>query len=762
MDGPEYDDVDNGHSHRVEMSGAVRDIGEEDDIGERPKKSLFAERSISQSYSIRHPKKKVVGKLGTLWMAYETLGVIYGDVGTSPLYTFAAIDIENPGEVDFLGYLSIIFWSLTLVSLIKYVLIVIRADDHGEGGTFALYSLLCQHVNMGQKTGNQFRRFSSDSSLTHFGRRNKLGNYINYKTKEMLEKSAVAQRILLTFVMIGTCMVIGDGALTPAISVLSAVQGIQQQNSKLTKGAVVGVSAAILLLLFLLQRYGTGKVSFLFSPVAIVWFVTNAIVGVFNIIKYYPGVFKALSPHYIVRFFQKNGKHGWVLLGGTVLAITGSEAMFADLGHFNKSSIQIAFSCLVYPALILTYSGQAAYLIKNPQDISKTYYKSIPHGVYWPMFVIATLAAIVASQALISATFSIVKQSMALGCFPRVNLVHTSKSNEGRIYSPEINYTLMILCLAVLLGFRDGTAIGNAYGVAVITVMLITTGLVTVVMLVVWNLHISLIIPFFIVYFVIEGIYLSSVLNKVPQGGWAPFVISAFFLIIMFSWNYGRNKKYAYSMEKKLSPEEMNELVANVGCRVPGVSFLCSDLLYGMPPILRHYVNTVGSLHDILIVLTIRMVPVKSVLLEERFLVGRLGPKGVYRCLAQYGYLDVPSLEGDEFVNQVIENIKDYIKTSTREGQNYSGVIQNNGRTLVAENNLSSVEEVQQLESAKNVGAVFVLGKTTMKTSENTGKFERFMIDNLYGLLQRNCRSSMSTLHVPPARLLQVGMVYEI
>lgn len=289
--------------------------------------------------------------------------------------------------------------------------------------------------------------------------------------------------------------------------------------------------------------------------------------------------------------------------------------------------------------------------------------------------------------------------------------------------------------------------------------MLITTGLLTVVMLVVWNLHISLILPFLTFYFVIEGIYLTSVLNKVPQGGWAPFVIAAFFLVIMFSWNYGRAKKYTYSMEQKLTPEEMNGLVANVGCRVPGVSFLCSDLLYGIPPVLRHYVNTVGSLHEILIVLTIRMVPVKSVLLEERFLVGRLGPKGVYRCLAQYGYLDVPSLEGDEFVNQVIENIKDYIKTTTREAQNYSGLIQNYGTTEI---NSSAAEEVQQLESAKNVGTVFVLGKTTMQTSDKTGTFERFVIDNLYGLLQRNCMSSLSTLHVPPARLLQVGMVYEI
>lgn len=221
-----------------------------------------------------------------------------------------------------------------------------------------------------------------------------------------------------------------------------------------------------------------------------------------------------------------------------------------------------------------------------------------------------------------------------------------------------------------------------------IAVMLITTFLVSLVMLVVWNLHILLILPFFIVFSLIEGIYLSSVLTKVPQGGWVPFVISALFMTIMFSWNYGTEKKYKYVMERKLSPQDLTELVANVSCRVPGVCFLCSDLLHGLPPILRHYVNTVGSLHEIVIILTIRILPVKTVLLEERFLVGKLGPKGIYRCLAQYGYLDVPSLEGYEFLGQVIENIKEYIKMKE--------VLVDRGRdSSVGQNECPAYEELQ-------------------------------------------------------------------
>ncbi|GLJ23291.1 hypothetical protein SUGI_0440630 [Cryptomeria japonica] len=483
----------------------------------------------------------------------------------------------------------------------------------------------CQYAENG---GKQFQQIPSDSNLTHFGKQNNLRN-LNYKIKERLEKSALAQRTLLIVVMIGTCMVIGDGALTPAISVLSAIEGIQAENSTLTNGVVVGTSAEILALLFLVQRFGTGKVSFLFSPVALVWFASNSIIGVGNVLKFYPGVFKAVNPYYIVRFFEKNRHHGWVSLGGRVLALAGSEGMFADMGHINKDSIQIAFSFLVYPAQILTYSGQAAYLIKHKEDVE------------------------------------------------------------------------------LLLGFRDGTSIGNASGVAVIMVMLITTCL---------------------------------------------------------------NKKYRCAMEKKLSPRDMNEMVANVDCRVPGVSFLCSDILYGTPPIFRHYVNTVGSLHEIFIFLTIRMVPAKSVLLEERYQVRPLGPKGIYRCLAQYGYMDDPTMEGNEFINQGIESIKEYNRTTTREGQynlgdhsmNGLGVILNEGRTLLTENNFSACEEVQQLESAKNVGAMFVLGKATLKTSNKSSAFERFMIDNIYDLLQKNGRSAMSTLDVPPARLLHVGMVYEI
>eukprot|EP01018_Ginkgo_biloba_P031856 Gb_04121 [translate_table: standard] len=731
-------------------------------------------RTISQAYLFPHPATKKFGRWETVLLAYQTLGVVYGDLGTSPLYVFSSFPSTVSDERDILGILSIIFWTLTLIGLIKYVFIVLHADDHGEGGTFALYSLLCQHMNVGQNAGKQYTRLASDAKLRFFSKQHQ-GKDVQSKTKQLLEKSKVAQRILIIVVMVGTCMVIGDGALTPAISVLSAVQGIQAKNSNFNQDAVVGVSAVILILLFLLQRFGTSRVSFLFSPIMVCWFISTASIGAYNIGKHYPGVFKAFSPHYIVYFFQRNRKQGWVMLGSSVLCITGAEAMFADLGHFNKRSIQMAFSMLVYPSLIITYSGEAAYLIKHPEHISEAFYKSIPHPVYWPMFIIATLAAIVASQALISATFSIIKQSMALGCFPRVKIVHTSQQYEGQIYSPEVNYVLMVICIAILGGFKGGSEIGNAYGVAVIWVMFITTCLVTLVMLAVWNMNIIYVLPFLIVFGVIEGVYVTAVLNKVPEGGWVPFLIAVIFLTIMLSWNYGRQKKYKYEMERKLSIEGLHSMVNNVGvCRVPGVCFFCSDLIHGLPPIIEHYVKNVSSLHEILIIVTIRFVPVKTVLPEERFLVGKLEPKGVYRCLAQYGYMDVPSMEGYEFLHQVIESIQAHIRSKellhssgnldegTNDIQLHSYNRSASSNVSVKYSYSSPYEELQELELAKNKGAVFVLGKTTLRTSRNTGVVERFVIEKMYGFLQNNCRSTISTLKVPPAQMLQVGMLYEI
>ncbi|KAJ7524970.1 hypothetical protein O6H91_17G030200 [Diphasiastrum complanatum] len=718
-------------------------------------------------------EQKNYGKWGNLVLAYQTLGVVYGDLGTSPLYVFPTVSMSSPQEEDLLGILSIIFWTLTLMGLLKYVFIVLQADDHGEGGTFALYSKLCRHTKINVNAGQQYSRLDSDMNLSHYDKPKTLRS----KTKQLLETSKAAQNILLFVVMMGTCMVMGDGVLTPAISVLSAIGGIKSEESAISQTVVIVISSVVLVALFLLQSRGTSKVSFLFSPIMIAWFVTTPMIGAYNIHKFYPGIFKALSPHYIIRFFQRNDKDGWVNLGAIFLCITGAEAMFADLGHFNKQAIQIAFSTMVYPSLIITYAGEAAYLIKHPENLGDAYFKSIPRPIYWPMFIISTLAAIVASQALISATFSIIKQSMALGCFPRVKLIHTSKKEEGQIYSPEINYILMVLCLAIVIGFRNGTQIGNAFGVAVVFVMIITTFLVTIVMLVIWSTPWPVILLYFITYLTIEGVYMTSVLNKVPQGGWVPFAISAFFLLVMLIWNSGRKKKYQVEAMHKISSGELSLQISNLGAvRTPGICFFYSELIHGVPPIISQYVKIVGSVHEIVIITNIRFIPVTTVLPSERIYVGRKGVQGIYWCVARYGYMDIIDLEGKEFVDQVIEKLTEYI-TPNEDPSNYESSVQklsgnsensqlvnqkSTSATIFLEGNSTQMEIAKLQHAHKKDAAVHVVGKVTLISGKNTSWVEGILVENLYRLLQNSCRSSIAALRIPPSRLLQVGMVYEL
>ncbi|KAF3788192.1 hypothetical protein EJ110_NYTH21331 [Nymphaea thermarum] len=603
--------------------------------------------SFTRYYKEKPREPQDYSVLQTLMFAYQSLGVVYGDLGTSPLYVFSSINLSNPEEKDILGILSLIFWTLTLIALVKYVFIVLQADDHGEN-----------------KEGTSF----------------------------------------------------GIGAVD-----------------------VVLISIAILLVLFLFQSYGSSRVGFAFSPIMILWFGCTSSIGLFNIIKFYPGIFKALSPHYIFVFFDRNQKHGWEVLGAVFLCVTGplsGEAMFADLGHFTKKSIQIAFSAFIYPALILTYGGQAAYLVKHPESLRSSFYSSIPNPVFWPMFVIATLAAIVASQSLISASFSITRQSMALGCFPRVTMLHTSNSHEGQVYSPEVNYFLMVACILIVAGFKGGPEIGNAYGVAVVWVMLITTCLMTVVMLPIWHTNAFLVAVFFMVFFSLEGTYMTSLLNKVPQGGWVPFAISVFFLIIMLSWTYGRSKKHEYESKRKMTPTDLSQLISEVqACYVPGVCLFFTDLVNGIPPIVRHYVKNVGALRRITVIITIKTLPIRTVLPDERYFVGKLGPDGMYRCLVQYGYTDVPGMEDDEFIASVMEKIKEQVDSN---------------------------DELTKLESAKVHDVVFVMGRTILRSNKQNGCIDRIIINYVYRFLQKNFRSTVSMLGIHPEKLLQVGILYEI
>ncbi|PIA63086.1 hypothetical protein AQUCO_00200839v1 [Aquilegia coerulea] len=692
------------------------------------------------TFSINENTNGKDGFWRNVFLAYKTLGVVFGGLVTSPLYVYPSMHLTSPSEDDYLGIYSIMFWTLTLIGVVKYCCIALKADDQGEGGTFALYSLLCRHANISILSSKRTDTDSGVQNANQYGGTKKKSRLVTF-----FEQSLVARRVLLFVAMLGMCMLIGDGILTPAVSVLSAMDGLRGPFPSASKSLVVALSAIVLIALFLVQKFGTSKVSFLFSPIMGAWTLTTPIVGIYSIFRHYPSIFKALSPHYILHFFLRNGKEGWALLGGTVLCITGSEALFADLGHFNRRSIQLAFLFTIYPSLILTYAGQTAYLIKHPNDHDDGFYKFIPHTVYWPMFIVATLAATVASQSLISATFSIIKQSVVLDYFPRVKVVHTSHYKEGEVYSPEVNYILMVICVSSVLVFGDGKDLGNAFGVVVSLVMLITTILLTLVMLMIWRTPVVLAALYFVTFFVIEGVYVSAVFTKIPEGGWLPFAISLILAFIMFGWFYGRQRKLEYEMTYKITLQNLELLLANPGIqRVPGLCFFYSNIQDGLTPVLGHYIKNMKSLHKVTVFTTLRYLLVAKVPQNERIVIKKLGLKGVYGCVIQYGYADSFSHETDGFVNQVINSLRAHIQKCSD----------------LPSIPLSVEEELLELEHAKVAGVVHVKGKTRFHIGNDIGWFDRIMLA-FYEVLHGNCRSALPALGIPLAERMEVGMLYE-
>ncbi|KAG9157774.1 hypothetical protein Leryth_025596 [Lithospermum erythrorhizon] len=751
-------------------------------------------------------REKKFSTLLLLRLAFQSLGVVYGDLGTSPLYVFYNTfphGIKDPEDV--LGALSLIIYSLTLVPLLKYVFIVCKANDNGQGGGFALYSLLCRHAKI-RTIPNQHR---TDEELTTYSRNTFHEDSFAGKTKKWLEETPLRKNSLLILVLIGTCMVIGDGILTPAISVLSASGGIKVDHPDMSNDIVVVVAVFILVGLFSMQHYGTDRVGWLFAPIVLLWFLFIGGIGMFNIWKYDSSVLKAFSPVYIYRYFRRGGKDGWTSLGGIMLSITGTEALFADLAHFPVSTVQLAFTVVVFPSLLLAYSGQAAYLMQNPEHVVDAFYRSIPGGMYWPMFIVATLAAIVASQATISATFSIIKQAVALGCFPRVKVVHTSKKFLGQIYIPDINWILMILCIAVTAGFQQQSQIGNAYGTAVVLVMLTTTFLMTLVMLLVWHCHWILVLLFTSLSLVIECTYFSAVLFKVDQGGWVPLVIAATFLLIMYVWHYGTLKRYELEMHSKVSMAWIIGLGPSLGLvRVPGIGLVYTELASGVPHIFSHFITNLPAIHKVVVFVCVKYLPVYMVPEEERFLVKRIGPKNfhMFRCVARYGYKDLHKKDED-FENKLFNNLFTFVRlesmmenfSDSDEYSLYGQQTQQSGECSLGDNadsytsdldvtissvesivparslhtnhtiassgresNPTEVDEMEFLNSCRDAGVVHILGNTVVIARRNSRFYKKIAIDYIYAFLRKICRENSVIFNVPHESLLNVGQIFYV
>ncbi|XWS67405.1 hypothetical protein CRYUN_Cryun04dG0003900 [Craigia yunnanensis] len=605
-------------------------------------------------------------------------------------------------------------------------------------------------------------------------------------------------------------MVIGDGILTPAISVLSAAGGIKVDHPHMSNGVVVVVAVVILVGLFCMQHYGTDRVSWLFAPVVLLWFLVIGGIGIFNIWKYDSSVLKAFSPVYIYRYFRRRGKDGWTSLGGIMLSITGIEALFADLAHFPVSAVQIAFTVVVFPCLLLAYSGQAAYIMNNRDHVVDAFYHSIPDSIYWPVFVIATAAAIVASQATISATFSIIKQALALGCFPRVKVVHTSKKFLGQIYIPDINWILMVLCIAVTAGFKNQSQIGNAYGTAVVIVMLVTTLLMTLIMILVWRCHWILVLLFIGLSLAVEGTYFSAVLFKIGQGGWVPLVIAAAFLLIMYVWHYGTVKRYEFEMHSKVSMAWILGLGPSLGLvRVPGIGLVYTELPSGVPRIFSHFITNLPAIHSVVVFVCVKYLPVYTVPEEERFLVKRIGPKNfhMFRCVARYGYKDLHKKD-DNFEKKLFDSLFLFVRLESMmewcsDSEEYSlygqltqqsrdGVLNNNGNTTSSniDTRISSVDsivpvrspmhanftvrssgqvssqtetdELEFLNSCRDAGVVHILGNTVVRASRDARFYKKIAIDYVYAFLRKICRENSVIFNVPHESLLNVGQIFYV
>ncbi|PWA70610.1 potassium transporter [Artemisia annua] len=750
-----------------------------------------------------------------LTLAYQSLGVVYGDLSTSPLYVFKSTFAEDihhsETNEEIFGALSFIFWTLTLVPLLKYVFIVLKADDNGEGGTFALYSLLCRHARVSSLPNCQlvdeelssYKKEVPNLALSSFGSR----------LKSTLEKHRVLQRFLLILALVGACMVIGDGVLTPALSVFSAVSGLELAMAKEHhKYVEVPVACLILIALFALQHYGTHRVGHLFAPVVILWLLCISSIGLYNIIHWNPHIYKALSPVHMYKFLKKTQTGGWKSLGGILLCITGSEAMFADLGHFSQLSIQVAFSSFVYPSLILAYMGQAAYLSQHhviENDYQIGFYISVPESLRIPVLLIAISAAVVGSQAIITGTFSIIKQCSSLGCFPRVKIVHTSSKYHGQIYIPEINWTLMLLCLAVTIGFRDTKRMGNASGLAVITVMLVTTCLMSLVIVLCWHKSVFVAIAFVVLFGTIEALYFSASLIKFLEGAWVPIALSLIFMLVMYVWHYGTRLKYEFDVQNKVSVDWLLSLGPTLGIvRVKGIGLVHTELVSGIPAIFSHFVTNLPAFHQVLIFLCVKSVPIPHVKHEERFLVGHIGPREyrVYRCIVRYGYRDVHK-DDVEFEKDLVCSVAEFIRKQkdvpTPEQGNHDEVmtvvgtpsthvegirmmdgqdghgspevqeiqstpvnqVKKRVRFVVPESpkiEENSRAELRDLMEAREAGVAYILGHSYVKAKQGSGLIKKIVINFGYEFLRRNSRHSTDSLTVPHASTLEVGMVYHV
>jgi KUP system potassium uptake protein len=614
-------------------------------------------------------------------LTLTALGVVYGDIGTSPLYTIrecfygahaVAVTPENV-----LGVLSMVLYALFVVISIKYIAIVMRADNQGEGGILALTAL------------------------------------VPVQGRGTLKKAAP---VLIALGIFGAALLYGDGMITPAISVLGAVEGLQVETP-LFQPYVVPMSVAILVVLFLFQKYGTHRVGRLFGPIMVVWFLTIAVLGIRSIVRE-PSVIAAINPVHAFRYFRMHGIPGIAVLGAVFLAVTGGEALYADMGHFGKQPIRIAWFVLVLPSLVLNYFGQGALLLLNGDAARQPFFLLAPTWALFPLVGIATAAAIIASQALISGAFSLTQQAIQLGYAPRLDIEHTSSDEMGQVYVPQVNWALMISTVLIVIGFGSSSALAAAYGIAVTMTMVITALLLHVIAVERWKWPPAMAFAVTAVFLTIDLTFFGANLLKLFQGGWLPILIGGCIFGLMTTWKKGRRLVAERLVARAIGLDHFLDVIsAAAPIRVTGTAVFMTAQPRGIPPALAHNLRHNKMLHEHVVLLTVSTAPVPHVTGDERITLDAVG-HGIYTMKLVYGFMEDP-------------DVPDALRVAR-------------GRGL--EIDLDDI--------------TYFLGRETLLLTGRRG-MARWR-ERVFVVMTRNAVGATAFFHLPPERVVELGVQVEI
>lgn len=538
--------------------------------------------------------------------ALAALGIVYGDLGTSPLYTMQTVVGAADGSIDSkaaLGILSLLFWTLAITISTKYCLFVMRADNHGEGGILALLSLLGAR---GLRAGGSARG-----------------------------------RLLIAMGLFGAALIYGDGIITPAISVLSALEGVNVATSAL-KPYVVPMAAAILIVLFACQTFGTARIGRVFGPLMLAWFVVIGVIGIASVARH-PAVIAAVNPLYALGFLGAHGLRSFAVLGGVFLAITGGEAMYADMGHIGCNPIRWSWYGIVLPALLLSYAGQTALLLEQPKATGNPFFLIVPSSLVFPMVLLATVATIIASQAIITGSFSLTRQAMQLGWFPGLNIRQTSDREYGQIYVPFVNWTMMVLTVVLAVGFGSSDRLAGAYGTAVSTTMLLTTALLYEAMRQNWGWSAALAGAVGGFFLVVDLAFFGANLLKIVEGGWIPLLMGVLLFVVMTTWWRGVEAMRQRLGERDVGAEVLQRLKSGIVPRVPGTAVFLSRA-GRVPLLIQRHIEQIGAIQQTIVSMAVRFEEVPRVPVANRVDVEHVADN-FWQLTVHFGFVEVPNLQ---------------------------------------------------------------------------------------------------------------------